>query len=144
MHCRKGRKGLRQNMIQFTKEYSGIVFDIDIQDRINLFTGYSGTGKTFVFGAIQEYLVSNNISTIYFDYRQMDYTVDQLISLCDDKEVIILDNADLYLTQNLLDYIIDSHKILLCSIKKPYKYRFRVFRKYEVEYENDKVTVRRK
>ncbi len=88
-------------MIQFTKEYSGIVFDVDIQDRISLFTGYSGTGKTFAFGAIQEYFVSNNIRTIYFDDRQMDYTADQLISLCDNKEVILLDNADLYLTQNL-------------------------------------------
>lgn len=131
-------------MIKFIKEYSGIVFDVDIQDRISLFTGYSGTGKTFAFGAIQEYLISNNISIIYFDYRQMDYTVNQLISLCDNKEVIILDNADLYLTQILLDYIIDSNKILLCSIKKPYKYRFRVFRNYEVEYENNKVAVRRK
>lgn len=131
-------------MIRFTKEYSGIVFDVDIQDRISLFTGYSGTGKTFAFGAIQEYLVSNSISTIYFDYRQMDYTVDQLISLCDNKEVIIFDNADLYLTQKLLDYTIDSNKTLLCSIKKPYKYRFRAFRKYEVDYENNKLVVRRK
>lgn len=130
-------------MIQFTKEYSGIVFDVDIQDRISLFTGYSGTGKTFAFGAIQEYLVSNNIRTIYFDDRQMDYTTDQLISLCDNKEVIILDNADLYLTQDLLDSIIDSDKILLCSIKRPYQYRFRVFGKYGVEYENNKVAVRR-
>ena len=135
---RKGREGVRQNMIQFTKEYSGIVFDVDIQDRISLFTGYSGTGKTFAFGAIQEYFVSNNIRTIYFDDRQMDYTADQLISLCDNKEVILLDNADLYLTQNLLDYLIDSNKILLCSTKKPYQYRFGVFGKYEVKYENNK------
>ncbi|MEI3020035.1 MAG: hypothetical protein V8T52_06920 [Ruminococcus sp.] len=140
---RKGREGVRQNMIQFTKEYSGIVFDVDIQDRISLFTGYSGTGKTFAFGAIQEYFVSNNIRTIYFDDRQMDYTADQLISLCDNKEVILLDNADLYLTQNLLDYIIDSNKILLCSTKKPYQYRFGVFGKYEVKYENNRVAVRR-
>lgn len=131
-------------MIKFIKEYSRIIFDIDIQDRINLFTGYSGTGKTFTFGAIQEYLASNNISTAYFDYRQMDCTVDQLISLCNNKEVIILDNADLYLTQALLDYIIDSNKTLLCSIKKPYKYRFRTFGKYTVNYENNKVTVRRR
>ena len=122
-------------MIKFIHEYSRIVFDIDIQDRINLFTGYSGTGKTFTFGAIQEYLAPNNISTAYFDYRQMDCTVDQLISLC---------NADLYLTQALLDYIIDSNKTLLCSIKKPYKYRFRTFGKYTVNYENNKVTVRRR
>lgn len=129
---RKGREGVRQNMIQFTKEYSGIVFDVDIQDRISLFTGYSGTGKTFAFGAIQEYFVSNNIRTIYFDDRQMD-----------NKEVILLDNADLYLTQNLLDYLIDSNKILLCSTKKPYQYRFGVFGKYEVKYENNRVAVRR-
>lgn len=73
----------------------------------------------------------------------MNYTADQLISLCDNKEVILLDNADLYLTQNLLDYIIDSNKILLCSIKKPYQYRFGVFGKYEVKYENNRVAVRR-
>lgn len=73
----------------------------------------------------------------------MDYTADQLISLCDNKEVILLDNADLYFTQDLLDYLIGSNKILLCSIKRPYQYRFRVFGKYEVEYENNRVAVRR-
>ena len=124
---RKGREGVRQNMIQFTKEYSGIVFDIDIQDRISLFTGYSGTGKTFAFGAIQEYFVSNNIRTIYFDDRQMDYTADQLISLCDNKEVILLDNADLYLTQNLLDYLIDSNKIPAVQHKEALSIQIRSF-----------------
>lgn len=73
----------------------------------------------------------------------MDYTADQLISLCDNKEVVLLDNADLYFTQDLLDYLIGSNKILLCSIKRPYQYRFGVFGKYEVEYENNRVAVRR-
>lgn len=131
-------------MIKFIKEYSGIIFDINIQDKINLFTGYSGTGKTFAFGAIQEYLKSNNVNTIYFDYRQIDYTTEQLISLCKNREVVILDNADLYTTQELLDYLINSDKIIMCSIKNRYKYRFKAFGTYDINYENTRLVIRRK
>ncbi len=131
-------------MIKFIKEYSGIIFDVNIQDRINLFTGYSGTGKTFAFGAIQEYLKSNNVSTIYFDYRQVDYTTEQLISLCKNREVVILDNADLYITQELLDYLINSNKIIMCSIENRYKYRFKAFGTYDINYENTRLVIRRK
>ncbi len=131
-------------MIKFIKEYSGIIFDVNIQDKINLFTGYSGTGKTFAFGAIQEYLKSNNVSTIYFDYRQVDYTTEQLISLCKNREVVILDNADLYTTQELLDYLINSNKIIMFSIKNRYKYRFKAFGTYDINYENTRLVIRRK
>lgn len=104
-------------VIKFNKDYDGIVFDIDIQDKVNLFMGNSGTGKTFAFNTIYKYLVSNNVDVIYFSHKQSDYTVEHIMSLCNDNKIIIMDDADLYMTKKLFNYLKSNCGQVLISIK---------------------------
>lgn len=79
--------------------------------------GYSGTGKTFALKTIYKYLVSNNTDVIYFNHKQSDYTVERIMSLCKDNKIIIMDDADLYMTPELFDYLKSNCGQVLISIK---------------------------
>ena len=124
-------------MIKFNKRYYGVEFDIELKDKICLFDGYSGTGKSFAMMAIHKYLVEQGVDVLYINYENCNYTVEQMIGLCSVNKVIIMDDADLYMTQELYNYIkLNCEQSLIC-LKDIYRIRRGNCGFYSIIYEGD-------
>lgn len=96
---------------------NGVYFDVNFIDKINIIKQLSGTGKTFLFKTMNEYCKLYDISCLYCDYRFADFSEQKIFSLCEDYEMIILDNADLYLTTDLFTSLQELNKFMIVSIK---------------------------
>ena len=79
--------------------------------------GYSGTGKTFLFKALAEYFIENDINYIYIDYQGAYLALDTIKSIVCDRDFILMDNADLYMTAELYDYLKSLNNYKVISLK---------------------------
>lgn len=130
-------------MIQFAETFGGVNFDVCIEDKVNLFSGLSGEGKTFLFKILKVYLKINGVSCICFNNTATDFSESTIKKICTGKKVIIFDNADLYLTQELLDYAIEIADTVIVSMKLYCRLRFDLYNFYAINYSGNSLVVRR-
>lgn len=95
--------------------YGSIEVKVDLKDKICVFFDMSGTGKTFLFTMLKSYFLDAGISFISVDYTS--YKILDSYDFSDDTEVIILDNADLYMNEKLFSNLDASGKLIVMSIK---------------------------
>lgn len=95
--------------------YGSIEVKVDLKDKICVFFDMSGTGKTFLFTMLKSYFLDAGISFISVDYT--NYKILDSYDFSDDTEVIILDNADLYMNEKLFSNLDASGKLIVMSIK---------------------------
>ena len=81
----------------------------------------------------------NGISYRYVDYKNKDMSEEEILSYCNGAKVIMLDNADLYLTDKLLDEISKSADMIIMSLKQTYMISMDKVKRYIVNYENMKL-----
>lgn len=100
----------------------GLNRNIKLEDGFSLFMGNSGTGKTLLFNTIMSHCHINKIPYSYFNSSTLDtYSKSSMIENCKNKEIILMDNADLYLTKDMLDKIKSlGAKYILISKKSMY------------------------
>lgn len=131
-------------MFQYSKLTNGVEFNISFIDKINIIKGSSGTGKTFLFNTIASYCVSNKISYALIDYKIVASGDESLIlSHCRNKSLIILDNADLYLTSELFNNIINLKLTIILSIKATFGLNMENAHLYTVTYKDSLLKTRR-
>lgn len=124
-------------------KYNGISIKADFNNSLNFLVGNSGTGKTLLMKAVQLYCLNNKIKNIYCDSDCSGLTSSQIIDQCSDKEVVILDNADLYLTREILEEIQkDDDKIIIVCMKNTCNINTYYASEYVVKYKNKELTVR--
>lgn len=116
--------------------FSGIDMHIRFDGKINLLAGYSGTGKTLLMKAVTLHCAQNGISYRYVDYKNKDMSEEEIISYCKGAKVIMLDNADLYITDKLLSKISESADIVIMSLKQTHLISMDKVKGYIVHYEN--------
>lgn len=131
-------------MLSINSEFNGITFKVEFKDKINLFNGNSGEGKTFLFKMLDGYFEIEEVAYSHFDSRFANCTESQLISLCTSKSVIIFDNADLYLTQPLLDFAVKTADTVIISMKNPYELSMSGTGFYSLNYESHSLSTRRR
>lgn len=108
-------------MFELKKRINGINFDVSFNDKVNLIRGNSGTGKTFLFRVISDYCVNNRIPCAYVDYKIISNSdKDFILNYCKNKDIIILDNADLYLDNILLKMLKSLRGTIVLSKKSSY------------------------
>lgn len=124
--------------------YNGISINIEISNRVNALVGNSGTGKTLLMKAIQLYCLRNNIRHIYCNSDIMSLSSKQILEICSDKCVVLLDNADLYLNNELLSKIKSSEdvKVIIICMKDTSKINMYEVSEYIVKYSDKKITIR--
>ena len=131
-------------MLQFKKPINGVDFDVSFTDKVNVFRGSSGTGKTFLFNVISAYCAKNNISHAYIDYKTvLTDDIDLILSHCKGKDIVILDNADLYLTPDLFQSIRDLGCTIILSKKTTFGLNMRDAHLYTVDYNGNTLSTRR-
>lgn len=133
------------------ENYSGVLFDVELDesDKFYLFLSPSGTGKTFLFNTLNEHLKNSGIGSVLINGEllnnlQGDSIIIENSCLSEDVDVVILDNADLYLTQSFLDLLQQHNKRVLISLKDISRFSFKNFGFYKVMYKGDTLKVRRK
>lgn len=121
--------------------YQGVNVDVHFSNGCNMLSGYSGTGKTFLMQAIELFCMNNSIDCVYCNYRFNGYTSDQIKEVCKNAEVVLLDNADLYLNNELFLWFKKTDKLLIICMKDTSAIDMEDVYKYIVNYENKMITI---
>lgn len=108
---------------------------------VNILSSYSGTGKTLLISALDTYCMLSEYKHTLLNYNDARKTIDQLVSLCKDSDIILINNGDLFDIKGLLEQIRDSNKIIIVELKNTYKIDMTTVREYLVHYENLQVTI---
>lgn len=124
--------------------YSRLDVNIEFIDEINLMSNFSGTGKTFMFTIIKEYCRDNGIKCIYCDYSSVGQSEEQILQWCKDADIVIFDNADLYLTPKIVEKLKNAGKMQIISIKAYLNYNMRYAGVYDVIFTNDSLITKRR
>ena len=86
------------------------------QVKLNILTGNSGSGKSMLLQALDLYCSRNDLNWVFCNYHQMNYAKEKLIDICSNKDVVLLDNADLYITEDILNRILKTSKMVVMSL----------------------------
>lgn len=116
--------------------FSGIEMHMKFDSKINLLGGYSGTGKTLLMKAITLHCTQSGISYRYVDYKNKDMTEEEIASYCKSAKIVMLDNADLYITDKLLNLLSESADMIIMSLKQTHLISMKNVKEYIVHYEN--------
>ena len=130
-------------MLKVKRTSGGVDFDVDFIDEINVIKGASGTGKTFLFNMLSSYCISNKIPFAFIGYRFLASGDEGLIfSLCINKKIIILDNADLYLTPELFNKLRGLNATIILSKKHTFGLNMDDAHLYTVDYSGSSLSTR--
>lgn len=113
-------------MLAINECINDVSVDITLDKGLNCIDlGNSGTGKTFMMNIIRAYCVKNGMSYKYFDYNNSSADILSVLrGMSTEPEVILLDNADLYATDEVVSLIKSlSDAIVVISIKERQKLR---------------------
>jgi chromosomal replication initiation ATPase DnaA len=97
--------------------FNGINIDVSINSGVNILSGDSGTGKTLLMQAVELYCLQNDIKYTFLNYRCNGKNDEQIEALCKNSDLILIDNADLFINEELLSKLRDSSKYILMSLK---------------------------
>jgi ABC-type polar amino acid transport system ATPase subunit len=119
----------------------GVSVNVKLKDKLCCFIDDSGTGKSFLFTIIYEYCKENGIPIALLNYTATDFGDEAIINSCKNKSVVIFDNADLYLSNNIISSV--TADVVIMSIKSVEKYRFNDYGEYSVESSRYEIKTRR-
>lgn len=123
--------------------YNGISVQAHFNKQINFLIHNSGTGKTLLMQAIILYCKRNSISFKHIDYNNADITASELVNLCKNSDVILLDNADFYLTYDILKELSNTAKHIIISMKNLYSINMIESDEFFVDYNNLNLSIKR-
>lgn len=89
--------------------------DVNISDRVALFIGTSGSGKTFLFRLLRKKAVIEGKRTIIVDSSSMRTEDGSDIDF--DCDIVFLDNADLYMSDSLFRRMTQGKANVLVNMK---------------------------
>lgn len=125
------------------KGYRGGVFlDASFEQGINILNGYSGDGKSFLLSLIAGYCSDNDIDCLYVNGSHL-LTSDEIENIAINKKVLLLDNADLYMTKKLYRYLSCLPVIILMSIKNKYYNNINKVNNFYVVYDGKSLSLRK-
>lgn len=103
--------------MRINTNYNGINIDITLDNKIYKLLDKSGSGKTLLMQAISEYCLNNSITHTLINYKQANIPKDNIINSCRNIDIVMMDNADLYITDDILKEVSKTAKCMLISIK---------------------------
>lgn len=116
--------------------YNNIYTEINIKTGISLLSSESGSGKTLLLNLITDYCNNNHIQYCLINYTN----IDQLPELFNNTyEIVLLDNADRYITDEILEKLREISKYAIIVLKDDSKVDTRDTSQYLVHYNNLKI-----
>lgn len=129
------------NNLSVSYKFNTININASFDAGVNILSSPSGTGKTLLISALDTYCMLSEYKHTLLNYNDARKTIDQLVSICRDSDIILIDNGDLFDMDSLLKQIRDSDKIIIVALKNTYKIDMTTVREYLVHYENLHVTI---
>ncbi len=107
-------------MISINTSSDGVVIASDLPEGVIILRGDSGTGKTLFMGALAAYCETNAIPYYMCNSQAGRFIDEAIIKSSEGCRVLLLDNADLYLTNDLLKVLRDKAEYIIISKKQLY------------------------
>lgn len=104
-------------MLNLSYEAKGTLFTVDLVEGVTMIKDDSGTGKSFLFDTMAGELRERGIGFRYLDHKNRESARDILHGLSNECSMVILDNADLYLTNDILKYLKSTVKYIVIAMK---------------------------
>lgn len=117
---------------------SGVSVNCSFGTNTYVFQGESGEGKTFFFNMVKSTCIKEGVSCRFFRADSNLLGDDLIIEEMNLADVIIFDNADLYLTQRIVDNIRDN-QIVFISMKYPFKLNIKNRKLVDISYKDNKM-----
>ncbi len=99
--------------IRILKTEGTLNVDISLSNKVCLLASDSGTGKTYAMSFVREYCIENDIRCTMVNYNDAEKSEDEIIRYCVDSDVVIFDDANLYLTSSIIDRVYQTSKIIV-------------------------------
>jgi ABC-type dipeptide/oligopeptide/nickel transport system ATPase component len=123
-------------MINLKQNISGVKFDVSFQDKICVFRGCSGSGKSYMCKALNSYFKYNNVSSACINYKLVDFNVESFVyKLCSNKEIVFIDDAELYLTPDMFQKLRDTNDIIVLCISSTWGLNMKEAHLYKVDFD---------
>lgn len=130
-------------MFCFDEVINGIHFQVGFVDKVNLLFDNSATGKTYLMKVIQGKCMKTGISCKYVNSARYEDTEESIIQFCKNSNVVLFDNADLYLTKTILENIVKTADCIIVCAKSSGIVRSVGGRLYHVLFSSKTLTVKR-
>ena len=99
---------MKMNINWVYRGVADISLNINLVDMVAILLDDSGTGKTFMFQMLASYCVINKIPYEKFDYSSENKDLEWFKYTMRNANIVIMDNADLYMTPDLFSYLKSS------------------------------------
>lgn len=124
-------------------DFNGIDIEVNFNPGTHILEGHSGTGKSLLLEAINLFCLNVDKSCVYLNFNNRHNTEKVILTLCKGKEVVLLDNADLYLTDEILRELKAENRFIIISVKDTAELDISEDNFYEVQYQNQKIRLRK-
>lgn len=125
-------------------EKIGNVFvNVNFIDKICNLTSNSGDGKSYLFNLLYMFYLDTDTKVVLINYTRIRDSEESIFSSCKDADVVLLDNADLYLTDSLVDKLLELNSMILFCARTEIARRFKGQHRYKIKFEGSKLTSRR-
>lgn len=100
-------------MLSLKEKFGAVYIDVNFRNRVNILSGFSGTGKTFLLSFLGYYCLKNNLCCSKFNSSDLisgsgEELLKGRIGELSRADIICLDNADLYLKSDLFNELIEA------------------------------------
>lgn len=128
--------------LKIKQEFNKIDVEAEFNNTLNLLIGNSGTGKTLLLKATALFCQNHSIKYFHGDYHLQGNTFSEIISKCNNCEVVLFDNADLYLTDEIVQHILNQGSIIIFSMKDTFDISMAESSQFLSEYNNLQVRIK--
>lgn len=137
-------------MVNVGVRYGAVEVKVHFKNKVNFLNSTSGTGKSFLFTILGEYYSDKGVSFVLVNAGSIPKNnielEEKILGIVKDSQIICLDNADLYLTNNLYNNILRScaDSTLLISMHRTVRLHSeeKDVGFYTIIYEDDKLVSR--
>ena len=131
-------------MLEINSVVGGIKISARFADKVNILIGYSGSGKSFLLSLIERKYADNSLSVVSFDYNlATENNVEEYIRRASHNDLVLLNNADLYMTRELLEILAKVKCTVIAELKHAVVGRVENSGMYIVNFENDTIDVKK-
>ncbi len=132
-------------MLDLSCNLESIQIDAKFYDKICVFHNDSGNGKTLLMSVIDSYCNDElDIPCFIVDYRFHNRSAKDIMFAIGNAKVVCLDNADLYMTYDLYDSLLESNKLIIISSHTLQGIRIgKTMKFYKVSISNNRLEVKR-
>lgn len=123
-------------------KYNNIEIDVSIPHGVSVFSGDSGNGKSYLFRILKSYCQDNYDSFLYLNYDFKDITFEKFKVLSKDIKLFLLDNADLYMTSEIWNYLLSLDCYCMIVLRHLSEYSTSSINYNLISYSNNKLKVR--